>query len=129
MLAVFKLSTNVLFYTESNFIAFYLRIRFENAIEYKMKIKGEVETMLSDNLAAKIMGAALERGADFADLFVEQSVSSSLNFLDSKIKNIKTGTDFGVGIRLIYGVEAYYGYTNHPNEEELLKIKYIVFSS
>ena len=83
--------------------------------------------MLSDNLAAKIMGAALER-ADFADLFVEQSVSSSLNFLDSKIKNIKTGTDFGVGIRLIYGVEAYYGYTNHPNEEELLKIVNILSS-
>ncbi len=78
--------------------------------------------MLTDKLAANVLGAAVERGADFADIFVEQSVSSSINFLDSKVKNIKTGTDFGVGVRLIFGHESYYGYTNLPSEEELIKI-------
>ena len=50
--------------------------------------------MLTDKLAANVLAAAIEKGADFADIFVEQSVSSSINFLDSKVKNIKAGTDF-----------------------------------
>ena len=68
--------------------------------------------MLTDKLAANVLAAAIEKGADFADIFVEQSVSSSNQFLDSKVKNIKTGTDFGVGVRLVFGHESYYGYTN-----------------
>ena len=84
--------------------------------------------MLTDSLAAKVVGTALESGADFADIFVEQSVSSSLSFLDSKVKNTKTGTDFGVGVRMIFGLEAYYGYTNLPTEAELLKIVKVLSS-
>ena len=56
------------------------------------------------------------------------SVSSSINFLDSKVKNIKTGTDFGVGVRLVFGHESYYGYTNLPSEPELLKIVEVLSS-
>ena len=84
--------------------------------------------MLTDKLATNILAAAVERGADFADIFVEQSVSSSINFLDSKVKNIKTGTDFGVGVRLVFGHESYYGYTNLPSEPELLKIVEVLSS-
>ena len=77
--------------------------------------------MLTDKLAANVLAAAIEKGADFADIFVEQRAALQ-SLLDSKVKNIKAGTDFGVGVRLIFGLESYYGYTNLPSEEELIKI-------
>ena len=63
--------------------------------------------MLSENTVKKILEHGLKQGADFTEVFVEDTVSSSINLLDQKIDEINSSNSFGIGIRLLYGNEAY----------------------
>ena len=78
--------------------------------------------MLSENTVKKILEHGLKQGADFTEVFIEDTVSSSINLLDHKIDEINSSNSFGIGIRLLYGNEAYYGYTSDTEESELLKL-------
>ena len=78
--------------------------------------------MLTENTVAKIFESGRQQGADFTEVFVEDSVSSSINLLDKKIDEINSSNSFGIGIRLLYGNEAYYGYSSDPDEANLLKL-------
>ncbi|MES2746272.1 MAG: TldD/PmbA family protein, partial [Bdellovibrionota bacterium] len=60
--------------------------------------------------------------ASFVDIFVERTVYEAITLRDSEVKDIKTGTDFGIGIRAIFGQKSVYGYTNIAEREELLRI-------
>ena len=78
--------------------------------------------MLSAETIAKLLEHGLAQGADFAEVFVEDSLSSSFNLLDRKIDQINSANSFGVGIRLFYGNESYYGYSSDPAEKTLLQL-------
>ena len=78
--------------------------------------------MLSENTVKKILEHGLKQGADFTEVFVEDTVSSSINLVDHKIDEINSSNSFGIGIRLLYGHEAYYGYTSDTEESKLLKL-------
>ncbi len=76
--------------------------------------------MLPRPLIEKVIDQALSRGADFAELFVENQYQSNIAFNDSKVKQSIVGRDFGAGIRVIYGTLAIYAYTNDLTEASLL---------
>ncbi len=78
--------------------------------------------MLSTNTISKIIECAQSRGADFSEVFVEESLSSSINLLDKKIDEITSSNSFGIGIRLVHLGQAYYGYSSDPKEENLIKL-------
>lgn len=78
--------------------------------------------MLAIETAQTVIDSGLDKGADFVDLFVERNVGANISFVDSKVKDIKSGTDFGIGIRVVFGKKALYGYTNLTDREELLRI-------
>ena len=78
--------------------------------------------MLSENTVKKILEHGLKQGADFTEVFVEDTVSSSINLLDQKIDEIISSNSFGIGVRLLYGNEAYYGYSSDSEEGNLLKL-------
>lgn len=78
--------------------------------------------MLDPKAAADVISAGIESGADFVDVFVEKHIMSTLSYSDQKVKDIKSGTDFGVGIRVIFGTQVLYGYANQKEREELLRI-------
>lgn len=78
--------------------------------------------MLSSETLAKLLEHGLAQGADFAEVFVEDSLSSSFNLLDRKIDQINSANSFGVGIRLFYGDESYYGYSSDPAEKMLMQL-------
>ena len=78
--------------------------------------------MLSENTVKKILEHGLKQGADFTEVFVEDTVSSSINLLDQKIDEINSSNSFGIGVRLLYGNEAYYGYSSDTEEGKLLKL-------
>ncbi|MEA1972664.1 MAG: TldD/PmbA family protein, partial [Candidatus Cloacimonadota bacterium] len=77
--------------------------------------------MLEKQLVSKVLDAALVTGADFAEIFVEDTKNSSIQFSDNKTKQSITGKDYGAGIRVIFGTSAIYGYTNDTSEEALLE--------
>jgi TldD protein len=78
--------------------------------------------MLSKNIANDIIFEALSLGADFCDIFVEKSQIESISMNSSKVKDLKTGIDFGIGVRLIFGQKALYGYTNSVDKDELINL-------
>lgn len=78
--------------------------------------------LLEKKIAENIIQKALGRGADFCDVFIDKSRTQIISFNESRAKNIESGVDFGIGIRLIYGTQALYGYTNSKKEEDLLQL-------
>lgn len=64
----------------------------------------------------------LSLGADFVDVFIEKTLNESILFKNSKTEDRQSGTQFGIGIRLIHGDQALYGHTNLHDREELLRI-------
>lgn len=82
--------------------------------------------MLDRKVAGAVIDAGLAHGADFVDVFTEKNLGESISFVDSKVKDIRTGTDFGIGVRVVFGHKAVYGYTNQADQEELLRITQVL---
>ena len=77
--------------------------------------------MLNELLIQDVLDEALSQGADFAELYVEQTESQSIAMISSKVDRSNRGQDFGIGIRLFQGIQSVYGYTNDASRENLLK--------
>jgi len=77
---------------------------------------------MNQSTIEKIIQLGLDYKADFAEVYVEESRGSSMNFKDNKVESATAGTDFGIGIRLIYGSEVLYGYTSSEDEKSLLEL-------
>lgn len=77
---------------------------------------------MNPSIAVKIFEAGRSAGADFVEIFEEETRSSSLGLKDSKIETATAGTEYGIGIRLLYGTEVLYGFTSDDSEEALLKL-------
>jgi TldD protein len=70
----------------------------------------------------KILHTALSGGGEFADIYFEEGSSTSLVCEDNKIERVITGTDRGVGIRVIADLRTWYAYTNEISQESLLSL-------
>ena len=78
--------------------------------------------MLDQKIAQDVIFQGLSLGADFCDIFIEKNFVDSIAINSSKVKDIKSGVDFGIGIRLIFGTQSLYGYTNSARKEDLLEL-------
>ncbi|NQV17641.1 MAG: TldD/PmbA family protein [Armatimonadetes bacterium] len=76
--------------------------------------------MIEKVLAEKVIDKALSNGADFAEIFIENTFNSIIIFNDNKTKQNIVGNDFGAGVRVFYGETAIYAYTNDLSEKSLL---------
>lgn len=75
--------------------------------------------LLEKSVAENIMSYALERGATFAEIYVEKTFSQKIQFLSSKPESISSNMDFGVGLRLFVGQEVLYATSNFVDEASL----------
>jgi TldD protein len=78
--------------------------------------------LLNPQTAQDIIFEGLSLGADFVDVFIEKTLNETILFKNSRTEDKQTGIIFGIGIRLIHGDQALYGYTNLQDREELLRI-------
>lgn len=78
--------------------------------------------MLDKKVVYNVITAAMENGADFAEVFVEDKTNTSLLYSDGRIENAVLGNDFGVGIRVIKGFKTVYAYTNDAGENNLINV-------
>ncbi|MFN3266213.1 MAG: TldD/PmbA family protein [Deinococcales bacterium] len=78
--------------------------------------------MLEQNLVGEVLLRARAGGAEFADLFLEDRVTSSLHLLNGQVKDVSGGNDYGVGIRALYGTKVIYAFTNDVSRDGLLQI-------
>ena len=51
--------------------------------------------MISKEIATKVLEKCLITGADFAEIFEEDSITNSISVLDDKVENILGGRDYG----------------------------------
>ena len=77
---------------------------------------------MNQSVIENIIQLGLDYKADFAEVYIEEGRASSMSFKDNKVESATAGTDFGIGIRLIYGSEVLYGYTSSEDEKSLLEL-------
>ncbi|NOT78871.1 MAG: TldD/PmbA family protein [Bacteriovoracaceae bacterium] len=76
--------------------------------------------LLSKEIAQDVIAYAIDQGADFCELFVEKTSIQNIIFNSQKIKDITSGIDSGIGVRLLFGELALYAYSNSNKREDLL---------
>ncbi len=77
--------------------------------------------MLDQDVVRRTLDAALARGGDFAEVFVEDVRSSSASLDDGRIEELVTGRDRGAGIRVVVGDTTGFAHTADLSERGLLE--------
>jgi TldD protein len=77
--------------------------------------------IIAKSVVDKTLNEALSTGADFAEIFAEESYSSRLSVIDSTPKEAVVGRQYGAGIRVHFGKEEIYITTNDLTESGLIK--------
>ena len=77
--------------------------------------------MLTKSDLQEILQAALARGGDYADIFIEEKKTNAISCEADHIERINSGIDQGAGIRVISGEATIYAYTNDLSWEGLLR--------
>lgn len=78
--------------------------------------------MLNESLVQRVLQAALSKGGDFAEIFVENKIVQNISMVGGKVDKARSGRDFGIGIRIFNGLDYLYTYTNNDSEEHLIEI-------
>lgn len=78
--------------------------------------------MIKNYSLSKILKTALRNGGDFSEIFFEKSDSTNVQCEDKSIEKVLSGTDMGVGIRVLHQGETAYAYTNDISENSLLHL-------
>ena len=68
-----------------------------------------------------LLGLALHRGGDFADLYFEHEETSSLSLEEGIIRTATAGGSSGLGVRVVSGERSGYAYTDDLSPEALKK--------
>jgi len=69
---------------------------------------------------SRILSALLSRGGEHGELFFEEVRSLSVLMEDGRIERVVSGTDAGIGVRLLFRGKTYYAYTNDRTADALL---------
>ncbi|MFZ5628174.1 MAG: TldD/PmbA family protein [Spirochaetota bacterium] len=77
---------------------------------------------MNESSAATVISAGLDAGADFVDLYEEETRNASVSLRDRKIESATAGIEYGIGLRLIYGTDVVYGYTGSDSTDALLQL-------
>lgn len=76
-------------------------------------------TLIPTAQIEKLLGIALSKGGDFAELYVERSRGNSVSLEEEKIRTSAYGISLGVGIRVISGTEVGYAYSDDLDAKAL----------
>src|SRR5512139_810537 len=76
---------------------------------------------LDKQLLARIVAKALEKGGDFADVYLENRISRQIVMEESKFKSGLYGISQGAGVRVIAGNKTGYAYTDEITPEKLAR--------
>jgi len=76
--------------------------------------------LLEKEKAEKAIAAALEKGADFAEIYAERRSSTTLSFEDARLEKSSTGVDRGVSVRAVKGRHISFVSTDSMEEPDLL---------
>lgn len=93
-----------------------------------LSIDGQIIThqggicLLLESTILQVLAAALSTGGDFAEIFAEDTSTTSINMINGKVEEGVLGRDFGVGIRIFQGTRSVYAYTNDLSPANLISV-------
>ena len=68
--------------------------------------------MIEPSTADSVLRAARRGGADFAEIYAERWRRRQMRVLDGAVAEATSGIEYGAGIRLLFGTDVVYAYTN-----------------
>ena len=77
--------------------------------------------MIKKALLEEVLAKAMSTGADFAEVFAENTHSNSIYMVDGKVDSVSDGTVSGVGIRAFMGTNCVSASTIDLSREGLLR--------
>jgi TldD protein len=69
----------------------------------------------------KVIQAAMGKGADYADLFFEHTVTNATSLQDKKVNSAYSNVNFGVGIRVLKGDQTGFAYSENTSLDAMLR--------
>ena len=69
-----------------------------------------------------LLNLGLETGADFSELYIEDTTSNAMEMALGKVSNVSSSNIHGVAVRLLKGVEEVYAYNNDTSYEGILNL-------
>ena len=78
--------------------------------------------MISKSLAIQVLNEALATGADYAEIFYENSSANGLSIENGKVNTASSSITSGVGLRLLKENQCIYGYTADLSKKGLFKL-------
>lgn len=76
--------------------------------------------LIKESLIIKALDAALSTGADFAEVFVEESLNNSISMVDGKVDSVGSHLVSGVGIRAYRGLQSASASSSDLSEDAVL---------
>lgn len=76
--------------------------------------------MIDKSLANDVLTAALDSGADFAEIFIENDKKNTILLINGLVDKAQSGIDFGLGLRIIKNDRVVYSYTNDLSADNLI---------
>jgi TldD protein len=76
---------------------------------------------VTTDILQKVISAAMEKGADYADLFFEHTHNNRSTLEDGKVNSAYSNVGFGVGIRVLKGDQTGFAYSETVTPEAMLK--------
>lgn len=78
--------------------------------------------MLNKKLALEIINLATSTGADFAEIYYEESFNSVIKIENQNVDVYNEGMTQGVGLRLLKGIKSVYGSTSDISRSSLIEL-------
>ena len=64
--------------------------------------------MLNRVTVENVLNEALARGGDFAEIYLEDKITSNIKLVQGDIKDSLSGRDYSIGIRILDGTNSVY---------------------
>jgi TldD protein len=90
-------------------------------ISCKAGVKPSSGMDMDKEMLSRVVSKALEKGGDFADVYLENRISRQIVMEESRFKSGLYGISQGAGVRVISGNKTGYAYTDEITEEKLLR--------
>ena len=77
--------------------------------------------MISREICRRVLGKAVSTGADYAELFAENTVNHNISMIDSRVESIKDAVIAGAAVRVYKGLRSVMATTVDTSEAGLLR--------
>ncbi len=85
--------------------------------------------MISKKVALKVLNECLATGGDYAEIYLERTLSNSIMLENGKVESVVKNKSFGVGIRILKELRSVYGYTSDLSEKSLMSLAHNLAAS